>query len=76
MKMARPYFAIMLRSALPLRQAHERGGSVRKGECAAVVVKSGRHQKAVNIGDGVENRRTMFFLKSYRVFNVTQIEGS
>ena len=60
---------------MTFRQAHERGGSVRKGERGAVVMKWGRHQKAVNNGDGVEDKKTMFFLKSYRVFNATQIDG-
>ena len=60
---------------MTFRQAHERGGSVRKGERGAVVVKWGRHQRAVNNGDGVEDKKTMFFFKSYHVFNATQIEG-
>ena len=60
---------------MTFRQAHERCGGVRKGERGAVVVKWGRHEKAVKNGDGSEEKKTTFFLKTYRVFNATQIEG-
>jgi len=60
---------------MTFRQANERGGGVRKGERGAGVMKWGRHQKAVKNGDGTDEKKTVFFLKSYRVFNATQIEG-
>ncbi len=60
---------------MTFRQAQERGGSVRKGERGAVVMKWGRHQRAVKNGDGTEEKKTTFFLKSYRVFNAVQIDG-
>lgn len=60
---------------MTFRQTQERGGGVRKGERGALVMKWGRHQKAVKDGDGTEEKKTTFFLKSYRVFNATQIEG-
>lgn len=59
---------------MTFRQAKERGGSVRKGEHGAVVMKFGRYDKAVKNGEPAENKTTLF-LKSYRVFNATQIEG-
>ncbi len=60
---------------MTFRQAQERGGSVRKGEHGALVIKWGRHQKAVKNGDGTEEKKTTFYLKSYRVFNATQVDG-
>ena len=60
---------------MTFRQARERGGSVRKAERGAVVMKFGRYDKAVKNGDGTEDSKTTLFLKSYRVFNATQIEG-
>jgi antirestriction protein ArdC len=56
-------------------QAQERGGCVRQGERGALVMKFGRYDKAVKNGDGTEDKKTTLFLKSYRVFNSTQIEG-
>ena len=60
---------------MTFRQAQERAGSVRKGEHGALVMKFGRWDKAVKNGDGTEDKKTTLFLKSYRVFNATQIEG-
>lgn len=60
---------------MTFRQAQERTGSVRKGEHGALVMKFGRWDKAVKNGDGTEDKKTTLFLKSYRVFNATQIEG-
>ena len=60
---------------MTFRQAQERAGSVRKGEHGAIVMKFGRWDKAVKNGDGTEDKKTTLFLKSYRVFNATQIEG-
>ena len=60
---------------MTFRQTHERGGSIRKGERGALVIKWGRHEKSVKDGDGTEESKKLFFLKSYRVFNAMQIEG-
>ena len=60
---------------LTFRQTKERGGSVRKGEHGAFVMKWGRHERALKNGDGTEEKKTTFFLKSYRVFNACQIDG-
>jgi len=60
---------------MTFRQAQECGGCVRKGERGALVIKFGRHDKAVKNGDGTEDKKTTLFLKSYRVFNSTQIDG-
>lgn len=60
---------------MTFRQVKERDGSVRKGERGAAVMKWGRQQKTVQNGDGTDEKKTVFFLKSYRVFNATQIEG-
>jgi antirestriction protein ArdC len=60
---------------MTFRQTQERGGCVRKGEHGAIVMKWGRHQRDVKNGDGSEEAKTTFFLKSYRVFNAVQIDG-
>lgn len=60
---------------MTFRQAQERGASVRKGERGAIVMKWGRYQRAERNGDGTEEKKTTFFLKSYRVFNAVQIDG-
>ena len=60
---------------LTFRQTKERGGSVRKGEHGAFVMKWGKHERALKNGDGTEEKKTTFFLKSYRVFNACQIDG-
>jgi len=60
---------------MTFRQAQEHSGNVRKGEHGALVMKFGRWDKAVKNGDGTESKKTTLFLKSYRVFNATQIEG-
>jgi len=60
---------------MTFRQAQERAGCVRKGEHGAIVMKFGRYDKALKNGDGTEDKKTTLFLKSYRVFNATQIEG-
>lgn len=60
---------------MTFRQAQERGGAVRKGERGSLVMKFGRYDKAVKNGDGTEDKKTTLFLKSYRVFNATQIDG-
>jgi antirestriction protein ArdC len=60
---------------MTFRQAKERAGSIRKGEHGAIMMKFGRYDKATKNGDGTEDKKTTLFLKSYRVFNATQIEG-
>ena len=60
---------------MTFRQANESGGCIRKGERGALVMKFGRYDKAVKNGDGTEDKKTTLFLKSYRVFNSTQIDG-
>ena len=60
---------------MTFRQTQERGGCVRKGERGAIVIKWGRHQRTVKDGEGSENTKDVFFLKSYRVFNAVQIDG-
>lgn len=59
---------------MTFRQVQERGGMVRKGEHGAIVMKWGRYEKKTQEGDGTEETKARFFLKSYRVFNATQIE--
>lgn len=60
---------------MTFRQAQERTGMVRKGERGATVMKWGRHQKEVTQGDGSEEKKTTFYLKTYRVLNAAQIAG-
>ena len=60
---------------MTFRQANESGGCIRKGERGALVMKFGRYDKAVKNGDGTEDKKTTLFLKGYRVFNSTQIDG-
>jgi antirestriction protein ArdC len=60
---------------MTFRQVQEREGKVRKGEHGSFVMKWGRHNKTIKNGDGTEEKKTGFFLKSYRVFNAMQIEG-
>lgn len=59
------------------RQALERGGHVRKGERGAMVVKFGtfnlKESTPASSEDG--KQRKGMFLRSYTVFNATQIEG-
>jgi antirestriction protein ArdC len=59
---------------MTFRQTQERGGLIRKGEHATIVVKWGRAQKTLTQNNGHEEK-PFFFLKSYRVFNAVQIEG-
>ena len=60
---------------MTFRQVQERGGKVRKGEHGTPIMKWGRHEKTLKNGDGTEEKKSNFFLKSYRVFNGVQIEG-
>jgi antirestriction protein ArdC len=54
------------------RQAQELGAQVRKGEKSATVVKYGTVERATEDG---EDRRTIPYLRAYRVFNAEQIDG-
>ena len=60
---------------LTFRQTRERGGSVRKGEHGAIVIKWGTQKRSLKNGDGSEENKTVYFLKAYHVFNAVQIEG-
>lgn len=60
---------------LTLRQANALGGSVRKGERGAMVIKWGQQERTANNGDGSEEKKVIHFLRSYHVFNACQIEG-
>jgi len=56
-------------------QARERGGSVRKGERGAMVVKFGKYEKKSSDTTKAEEKKESFFLRSYTVFNAVQIDG-
>jgi antirestriction protein ArdC len=60
-------------------QAKSMGGQVRKGEKAAPVVYYGKHEKTReetdDQGNTQEVKEDRFFLKGYRVFNASQIDG-
>ncbi|MEI9897320.1 MAG: ArdC-like ssDNA-binding domain-containing protein [Chthoniobacter sp.] len=60
---------------MTFRQLQEHGGKVRQGEHGIPIMKWGLHQKTLKNGDGTEEKKSTFFLKSYRVFNAVQIEG-
>jgi antirestriction protein ArdC len=60
---------------MTFRQVQERAGTIRKGEHGALVLKFGQWEKKMKRADGTEDKKTTLFLKSYRVFNATQIEG-
>jgi len=60
---------------MTFRQVQERGGKVRQGEHGTPVMKWGRYEKSLKNGDGTEEKKSTFYLKSYRVFNAVQIEG-
>lgn len=57
-------------------QAKELGGNVRKGERGSFVIKYGTYNKdEETTGDEDETSKTRGYLKSYTVFNASQIEG-
>jgi antirestriction protein ArdC len=60
---------------MTFRQAQARGGSIRKGEHGARVIKWGKHQRAAKNASEPDEKKTVFYLKGYRVFNATQIDG-
>jgi antirestriction protein ArdC len=59
------------------RQAQELGGQVRRGEQGTLIVKYGTITRANPSSDGTsdDEERQIPFLKSYSVFNVSQIDG-
>lgn len=59
---------------MTFRQVQERGGKVRKGEHGTPVLKWGKQERNLENGDGTEDKKSTFFLKSYRVFNAVQID--
>jgi antirestriction protein ArdC len=57
-------------------QAKELGGHVRKGEKGFLVVKYGTFEKEVENGEtGEAEEKKLGYLKTYTVFNASQIEG-
>jgi antirestriction protein ArdC len=60
---------------MTFRQVQEHGGKIRKGEHGMAIMKWGRHEKTLKNGDGTEEKKSTFFLRSYTVFNAVQIEG-
>ena len=65
---------------LTFRQAQERGGHVRKGERGATVVKYGTFNAKDaaaegNADDATKKKSKLGYLRTFTVFNATQIEG-
>ena len=63
-----PYF-------MTYRQAASLGAQVRKGEKATTVTYSDTIRRKAEQADGTEEERSIWFLKSYAVFNAGQIDG-
>jgi len=59
---------------MTFNQARELGGHVRKGEKGTQVVYASKFTKEVEGDDGETIRQSIPFLKTYTVFNVTQID--
>jgi len=60
---------------MTFRQVQEQGGKIRRNEHGTPVMKWGRAEKTAENGDGTEDKKIAYFLRSYRVFNAIQIEG-
>jgi antirestriction protein ArdC len=60
---------------MTFRQVQEGGGKIRKGEHGTPVMKWGKAERTAENGDRTEEKKTTYFLRSYRVFNAAQIEG-
>jgi antirestriction protein ArdC len=60
---------------MTFRQVNERGGRVRKGEHGVPIMKWGRYDRATDHGDGTDEKKTRYFLRTYSVFNARQIDG-
>ncbi len=56
-------------------QAKKLGSSVKKGEKSARVVYAGKAEKEEENKDGEREKKEIFFLKAYSVFNADQIQG-
>lgn len=71
--------AIMQNFAAPIwmtfQQAKELKASVRKGSKASLVVYTDRITRTETTESGEEQERDIYFMKSYCVFNVEQIDG-
>jgi len=57
------------------RQVQERGGNVKKGEHGSLVIKFGKFKMKEQDEKGSETQKRLAYLKGYKVFNATQIEG-
>lgn len=60
---------------MTFKQAKELNANVRKGSKGSLVVYSDRITRTETTGDGEEQERDIYFMKSYSVFNVEQIDG-
>lgn len=60
---------------MTFKQAKELGASIRKGAKGTLVVYADRITRTETGEDGRECERGIYFMKSYPVFNVDQIEG-
>jgi antirestriction protein ArdC len=60
---------------MTFRQAKELNGNVRKDSKGSLVVYADRITKTETVEGGEENKRDIYFMKGYTVFNVEQIEG-
>ncbi|MGB0903057.1 ArdC family protein [Halocynthiibacter sp.] len=61
---------------MTFKQAKDLGGMVRKGEKSSLVVKYGTYETANDAAESEDSKKkTRGYLKSYRVFNVEQIDG-
>lgn len=69
-------FGYASRYWMTYRQAQELGGQVRRGETAEPSIYFNSTSKAdVDQATGEETSKTIRFMRSYRVFNASQIEG-
>jgi antirestriction protein ArdC len=62
-------------SWMTYRQASELGAQVRKGEKGAGIIYADKFTRKETDGQGEEQERQVYFLKSYTVFNVEQIDA-
>jgi len=60
---------------MTFKQAKELGANIRKGAKGTLVVYADRFTRTQTDEDGKESERGIYFMKSYPVFNVEQIEG-
>ena len=62
-------------SWMTYRQALELGGQVRRGEAGTGIVYASAYEKTEKTEAGVEEERSIPFLKAYTVFNADQVDG-